>query len=91
MKQLISLISTLCILLLPLQACSVSLFPSTEKEAKAYIDKVVPEIVGTWDETVLTHYAHSDLYKTTDREKVKQLFFAFRRLGGLNEHKEAQG
>lgn len=81
----------LCLLPQKGLAFDLPFFSSPEKEAQAFIDKVVPEIVASWDVAVLTRYADPDFYKTSPREKVVEYFFTCRMLGPLRKYTTAKG
>lgn len=85
------LLVLLCLLPQKGLAFDLPFFSSPEKEAQAFIDKVVPEIVASWDVAVLTRYADPDFYKTSPREKVVEYFFTCRMLGPLRKYTAAKG
>ncbi|MFH1215178.1 MAG: tetratricopeptide repeat protein [Pseudomonadota bacterium] len=91
--QKLQIIILVLLLLIPQTGKGFDLpfFSPSEKEAQSFVDKVVPEIVVSWDETVLARYAHPEFYKTAPRNKVDELFFSCRMLGPLQKYKTAKG
>ncbi len=80
--------------LLLVVCCSCSLFSnenSLRKQAKAYVDEVLPGIVTYWDSKQLLWNSHPEFVKTTSAEQLTQLFFAFMKLGPLKKYDESQG
>lgn len=61
------------------------------KQAVSYTDKVLPEILEEWSLAKFTHYAHPQFYQKISYDKVKQLFFQFKKLGILAKYHGAKG
>ncbi len=74
--------------------CSCSLFTNEDalkKQAKAYVDRVLPGIVASWDSKQLLWNSHPEFVKKTSDEQLDQLFFAWMKLGSLKKYDESQG
>lgn len=90
-KLQVILLVILCLLPQKGQAFDLPFLSSPEKDAQAFIDKVVPEIVASWDEVVLARYAHPNFYQTSPRQKVIEYFFTYSMLGPLRKYSPAKG
>jgi tetratricopeptide (TPR) repeat protein len=88
------IINRICVILLLVSCCSCSLFTnedSLKKQAKAYVDRVLPGIVTSWDSKQLLWNSHPEFVKKTSAEQLDQFFFAFMKLGSLKKYDESQG
>jgi len=64
---------------------------SLKKQAKAYIDTVLPQIITSWDSKELLRNAHPELAKKNSAEQLDLLFFTYMNLGSLKNYDESQG
>lgn len=63
-----------------------------DRESKAYVDEVVPVIVGSWDSHELVARASPELLQAVPPEKLEILFEIFlQRLGPLQEYQGSVG
>ena len=63
-----------------------------DKEARAYIDEVIPIIVASWNSEELINRASPEFLQAVPAEKVELLFNVFsKQIGRLKEYKGATG
>jgi hypothetical protein len=66
--------------------------PKLDAESKAYVDRVVPSIVGSWDSKDLLSYASPELLKVAPLDQIDPLFeIAAQKLGKLKAYKGSKG
>jgi hypothetical protein len=66
--------------------------PKLDRESKAWVDTVLPEIIATWDVNVIINNSSSELLKLSPRKNFEKLFTAlYAELGQLREYKGAAG
>jgi hypothetical protein len=66
--------------------------PKVQKDAQAWVDSSVPEIVATWNSEELVNRASTSLRKAASPEQFAQLFkLLSEKLGPLQEYKDARG
>jgi hypothetical protein len=66
--------------------------PELDKESKDWVDKIVPEIISSWDVDGIISNSSSELLRVTPREKLKKLFTTLsNELAHLKEYKGATG
>ena len=88
MKKLVALVVIVVIVLaVILFARSVT---GIEREAKIYVDEVVPLIAASWTPSTLVDRASPELLQLAPAEKVDRLFAAFSsRLGPMTQYRGA--
>lgn len=62
-----------------------------DKESKAYIDEVVPEICSDLRMWTLSKYASPELLNSALPAEQEKIFNAFKKLGQFKEYKESRG
>jgi hypothetical protein len=63
-----------------------------DKEAKAYIDEVIPSIATSWNSKELINYASPEFLQAVPAKKIELLFDAFsEQMGPLKDYKGATG
>jgi hypothetical protein len=66
--------------------------PKLDAESKAYVDRIVPSIVGSWDSKDLLSYASPELLKVAPLDQIDPLFkIAAQKLGKLKAYKGSKG
>ncbi len=62
------------------------------RESKAFVDKIVPQITTSWDPNLLIKNASPELLKTVSHKKIRASFAAFnRKLGPLEKYLGSNG
>jgi hypothetical protein len=63
-----------------------------DAESKAYVDRIVPLIVASWDPKELLNNASPELLKVAPSDKLDSMFKMFaEKLGGYKEYKGSKG
>lgn len=97
-KPLLKIIGIIVVLLIPVGIVGFSLLASfgagLDKESKAYVDEIIPQIVTSWDADALLKNASPELIELINAspEKEESLFSLLaERLGPMREYKEPRG
>jgi len=62
-----------------------------DKESKAYVDRVVPQIVKDWNRKALLAEASPELKTKVDENSLEKLFLRFQELGEFREYQGSDG
>lgn len=63
-----------------------------DTESKAYVDRIVPQIVTSWDSKELLNNASPELLKVAPADKIDSMFkMLSEKLGGYKAYKGAEG
>lgn len=90
MRKILTILGAIFIFLIFVGAIAFSglyYYASTlDKEARAYIDEVIPIIVGSWNSKELIHHASPEFRQTMPVKEIESLFSIFsEQLGPLEE------
>lgn len=64
---------------------------SLDEESKAYVDRVVPQIVNGWNRETLLTEASPELRTQANETNLDQLFLRFQKLGEFQEYQGSDG
>lgn len=83
-----------CLIVLGIIFISIAAYTGSklDAESKAYVDRMVPQIVASWDSKELLNNASPELLKVAPADKIESMFKMLSgKLGGYKEYKGSKG
>lgn len=96
MKKFFIVLGTIfaCLIVLGVVLFSIAVHTGSklDVESKAYVDRIVPQIVTSWDSRELLNNASPELLKVAPADKIDSMFkMLSEKLGGYKEYKGSKG